>query len=116
MVTWRKAKGLPEQGMRAPHALPTNLPELAKIISSPIAQAPYTCFDASNDGRWRLPPPKVLRYLGRIENRSVRDAMALVAILRADRLPRSLYCLISNFTNILRQLMNGAENRRRHGH
>jgi hypothetical protein len=105
VVTWRKAKGLPEHGMRAPHALPTNLQELAKIISSPVAQAPYTCFDASNDGRWRLPPPKVLRYLGRIENRLARDAMALVAVLRADRLPRSLYCLISNFTNILRQLM-----------
>jgi hypothetical protein len=106
VVAWRKAKGLPEQGIHSPHPLPTNLQELAKIISSPIAEAPYTCFDPSNDGRWPVPPPNVLRYLGRIENRSVRDAMALVAILRPDRSPRALYSLISNFTYILRRLMN----------
>jgi hypothetical protein len=106
VVAWRKAKGLPEQGIRVPHALPSNLEELAKIISPAIAEAPFTCFDPSNDGSWRTPPPQVLRYLGRIENRSLRDAMALVAILRADRVPRSLYCLISNFTYVLRRLMN----------
>ncbi|HEV2382193.1 MAG TPA: hypothetical protein VG206_20685 [Terriglobia bacterium] len=106
VVAWRRTKGLPEQGLRSPHPLPTNLEELTKIVSLPIAKAPFTCFDPSNDGRWLTPPLKVLRYLGRIENRSVRDAMALIAILRADRLPRSLYCLISNFTYILRRLMN----------
>jgi hypothetical protein len=106
VVAWRKAKGLPEQGIQSPHPLPTNLQELAKIISSPIAEAPHTCFDPSNDGRWLTPPPQVLRYLGRIENRSLRDAMALVAILRPDRSPRQLYSLISNFTYILRRLMN----------
>lgn len=106
VVTWRKAKGLPEQGIHSPHPLPTNLQELASIISSPIAGAPLTCFDPANDGRWPAPPPNVLRYLGRIENQSLRDAMALVTILRADRVPRNLYSLISNFTYILRRLMN----------
>ena len=106
LVAWRKQKGLPELGIRTSHALPTNLPELAKIISSPIAVAPFTCFDPENDGRWLTPSLQVLRYLGRIENRSTRDAMALFAILRADRLQASMYNQISNFSYIMRRVMN----------
>ena len=105
LVAWRKQKGLPELGVRAPRALPTNLPELAKIISSAIAAAPFTCFDLGNDGRWLTPSLQVLRYLGRIENRSIRDAMALFAILRADRLQASMYNQISNFAYIMRRVM-----------
>lgn len=106
LVAWRKEKGLPEQGVQLPYALPTNLPELAKIISKPIAEAPYTCFDPSNDGRWLTPSLQVLRYLGRIGNRSIRDAMALFAILRADRLQHSMYNQIANFSYIMRRVMN----------
>ena len=106
LVAWRKQKGLPQLGVRVSHALPTNLPELAKIVSPPIAVAPYTCFDAANDGRWPTPSLQVLRYLGRIENRSIRDAMALFAILRGDRLQSSMYNQISNFAYITRRVMN----------
>jgi len=106
VVAWRKAKGLPQQGVCLPYALPTNPQELAKIVSTPVATAPYTCLDPSNDGRWPVPSPKVLRYLGRIENPSVRDAMALFAILRADRLPWSMYNQIANFSYIIRRVMN----------
>ena len=65
--------------------MPTNLTELARIVSPVIASAPQTCFDPANDGRWLTPSLPVLTYLGRIENQSVRNAMALFAILRADR-------------------------------
>lgn len=106
LVAWRKQKGLPELGVRASRALPTNLSELAKIVSSPIAAAPFTCFDPGNDGRWLTPSLQVLRYLGRIDNRSVRDAMVLFAILRADRLQASMYNQISNFAYIMRRVMN----------
>ncbi|MCZ2074130.1 MAG: hypothetical protein LC130_03910, partial [Bryobacterales bacterium] len=105
VVAWRKEKGLPQQGTRAARVAPTNLEELAKIISPVIADAPHTCFDSDNDGRWPTPSLAVLAYLGRIENRSVRDAMALFSILRADRQQSSMYNQISNFAYIMRRVM-----------
>jgi integrase len=106
LVAWRKQKGLPELGVRASRALPTNLPELAKIINPVIGVAPFTCFDPHNDGRWLTPSLQVLRYLGRIDNCSIRNAMVLFAILRADRLQASMYNQISNFSYIMRRVMN----------
>lgn len=91
IVAWRKRKGLSEQGTRVGYALPTDLSELAKVINPAIARAPLTSYDPASDGRWQIPPVRVLSYLGRIENRSVRDAMALFALLRADRQAKSTY-------------------------
>jgi hypothetical protein len=81
------------------------LAELAKVVSPAIASAPQTCFDPNNDGRWPTPALPVLTYLGRIENQSVRDAMALFAILRADRNQFSMRNQISNFAYIMRRVM-----------
>ena len=105
VVAWRKSKGLPLQGVRGWRALPTSPAELAKIISAPISQAPHTCFDPANDGRWLLPSLPVLSYIGKIENQSVRDAMALFALLRADRLQYSIKNQITNFAYIMRRVM-----------
>ena len=105
VVAWRIKKGLPQQGIRGPRALPTNLTELAKIVSPAIAGAPQTCFDPANDGRWPTPSLTVLAYLGRIENQSLRDAMALFAILRANRQQFSMRNQIANFTYIMRRVM-----------
>jgi len=105
LVAWRKQKGLSQAGVRAPRAVPTNLDELARIIDPVIAHAPHTCFDSASDGRWPMPSPSILRYLGRIENQSLRNAMALFAILRADRHQFSMYNQISNFAYIMRRVM-----------
>lgn len=105
LVAWRKQKGLSEGGVRAPRAVPTNLEELARIIDPAIASAPHTCFDADGNGRWPTPSNSILGYLGRIENQSVRNAMALFAILRADRPAFSMYNQITNFTYIMRRVM-----------
>jgi hypothetical protein len=105
VVAWRIQKGLPQQGIRGPRAVPTNLSELAKIVSPAVASAPQTCFDPANDGRWLTPSLTVLAYLGRIENQSVRDSMALFAILRADRQQFSMRNQIANFTYIMRRVM-----------
>jgi hypothetical protein len=43
--------------------------------------------------------------MGRIENQSVRDTMALFALLRADRKQRSIYNQITNFVCVLRRVM-----------
>jgi hypothetical protein len=105
IVAWRRKKGLPEQGTHVHCALPTNLRELAKIISPAMASAPLTSYDPSGDGRWQVPSVKVLSYLGRIENPSVRDAMALFALLRSDRQQKSIYNQIANFVRVLRRVM-----------
>ncbi len=105
IVAWRKQKGLSEQGTRVGYALPTNLSELSKVISPAIAGAPLTSYDPASDGRWQVPPVRVLSYLGRIENRSVRDAMALFALLRADRQAKSTYGQITNFVRVMRHVM-----------
>lgn len=105
VVAWRKAKGLPQQGVRGLRAVPTSPAELAKIVSAPISRAPFTCFDSANDGRWLIPSVGVLSYLGKIENQSVRDAMALFALLRADRLQYSVKNQITNFAYIMRRVM-----------
>jgi integrase len=105
VVAWRIQKGLTQQGIRGPRAVPTTLSELAKIVSPAVASAPQTCFDPANDGRWLTPSLTVLAYLGRIENQSVRNAMALFAILRADRQQFSMRNQIANFTYIMRRVM-----------
>ena len=64
LVAWRKEKGLPQQGVCLPYALPTNPQELAKIVSKPIATAPYTCLDPANDGRWPVPSLKAFVIWG----------------------------------------------------
>jgi integrase len=88
-----------------PYALPTNLPELSKVVSVAIANAPLTCCDPLGDGRWKIPSVQVLSYLGRIENQSLRDVMALWALLRADREQSSTYRQITYFVGVARHIM-----------
>ncbi len=70
-----------------------------------MASAPLTSYDPAGDGRWQVPSVKVLSYLGRIENPSVRDSVALFALLRADRQQKSIYNQIANFVRVLRRVM-----------
>jgi hypothetical protein len=65
------------RGARTPVA--TELVDVARVVNHSIATSPLTCFDPANDGRWLSPSTKVLAYLVRIENRSIRDVMALFA-------------------------------------
>jgi hypothetical protein len=105
IVAWRKGKGLPEQGVRATTALPVSLEDLAKIIAKPITRAPLTAYDPSNDGRWPAPTRKVISYLGRIENASLRNAMALYALLKGDLQSFQTYSRIANFSSNMRMVM-----------
>lgn len=105
LTAWRRTKGLPEVGMRSIRALPQNLQELARIIAPEIAQAPHTCFDPLNDGRWPAPAPKIIAYLGRIENQSLRNAMALFAVLKVNCKDYQTYTRISGFVCTMRAIV-----------
>jgi hypothetical protein len=85
--------------------LPTNLEELRPLVSPAIRSAPFTAYDPAGNGGMPIPAVSVLRYLGRIENQSLLDAMALFALLRADRLQRSIYNHITTMVVVLRLVM-----------
>lgn len=57
--------------------------DLARAVAEPIATAPQTCLDPRNDGRWAVPPSKILSYVIDIENESLRNTMALFALVQA---------------------------------
>jgi integrase len=102
---WRRQKGLSQMGRGARASVATNLEDVAKVVSPPVATAPLTCFDPTNDGRWLCPSTKVLTYLVRIENRSIRDVMALFAALKAEFSQGSVLSQIAGFTLMWRHVM-----------
>jgi hypothetical protein len=82
---------------------------LSAMVSPEIAQAPLTVFDPANDGRWPAPHPKVVAYLSGIENQSLRDMLALYALLKTNINEHPIYCRMSGLAVPLRKLME--ENR-----
>ena len=75
------------------------------MVSPEIARAPLTVFDPANDGRWPAPRPKVVAYLGGIANQSLRDMLALYAMLKTDINEIPIYCRLCGLAVPLRKLM-----------
>ncbi len=101
---WRKEKGLSQVGRGARAPVATELQDVAAIVDPSIATAPLTCFDPANDGRWLSPSTRVLAYLVRIEKRSIRDVMALFAVLKTECSQKSVHSQISEFTLVWRHV------------
>ncbi|HVP45987.1 MAG TPA: hypothetical protein VMT32_05365, partial [Bryobacteraceae bacterium] len=78
---------------------------LSAMVSPEIAQAPLTIFDPANDGRWPAPHPKVVAYLGGIENQSLRDMLALYALLKTNLNELPIYCQLCGLAVPLRKIM-----------
>src|SRR5579863_1088950 len=102
---WRKERGLSQMGRGTRDSVATELQDVTRVVNPSIGTAPLTCFDPANDGRWRLPSTRVLAYLVRIENRSVRDVMVLFAVLKAEFSQNSLLSQIAGFTLMWRHVM-----------
>lgn len=102
---WRKEKGLSQMGRGARGPVATELLDVARVVSHSIAKAPLTCFDPANDGRWNSPSTRILAYLIRIENRSIRDVMALFAALKTEFSQNSVLSQIAGFTLMWRHVM-----------
>ena len=86
---------------------PTTTPaDLAKVVAKPIATAPQTCLDPENDGRWAAPSSKILSYIVDIENQSLRNTVALYALIQAAHPTRTdLYVVVSEVTRRIGLLM-----------
>jgi hypothetical protein len=102
---WRKQKGLSQMGRGARAGGEIGLQDVAAVVNPLIAASPLTCFDRANDGRWLPPSTKVMGYLVRIENRSIRDVMALFAALKAEFSQSSVLSQIAGFTSTWRHVM-----------
>ena len=105
VMEWRRSKNLPK--VFKPRQPPTTvaISDLHAALSPEIRQARYTCFDPANDGRWETPHVKLLLYLPKIRNQSVRDSMALFAAIRADAPMASSYYAIVALNRTLSTVM-----------
>lgn len=101
VAAWRQRRGFTNKA-RYPRV--SRLDDLAPHLAPEIAVAPMTCFDPTNDGRWPIPPPKVIGYLRAIDNLSVRNAMALYAG-QNDAREHQFYSRIVSFVTGMRPLM-----------
>ncbi len=102
---WRKARGLHLHYPRWANPLVGGPQALSAMVSADIAVAPLTFFDPANDGRWPVPHPKVVAYLASIPNQSLRDVMALYALIKSGLGEHPLYCRLSSYAVPLRKLM-----------
>lgn len=102
---WRAARGFRLQYPRWANPNIAGPAALAKSVSPEIATAPFTWFDPHNDGRWPGLHPRLVGYLVRIENQSLRDVMALYALIKATFGDQALYCRLSTCAVPLRKLM-----------
>lgn len=105
VMEWRRTRNLPR--VFKPRTPPPSvaISDLTPLLSAEIRGARYTCFDPANDGRWQTPHVKILLYLLRIENQSLRDSMALYAAIKADAPADSSYCAIVGLCRILATVM-----------
>jgi integrase len=102
---WRAARGLHHHYPRWANPNIGGPGVLARIVSPEIASAPLTSLDPHNDGRWPAPHPKVVAYLARMSNQSLRDVMALYALIKSSFELHPLYCRLSSYAVPLRKLM-----------
>jgi hypothetical protein len=101
---------------RAGHGFGTHFPRwanptvgspaaLAAVISPDLRSAPFTCFDPQHEGRWPAPHPRIVAYVRAIDNPSLRDLMALYAIIKAGLGDVTFYSRLCAFAVPLRKLL-----------
>ena len=102
---WRRARGLHLHYPRWANPFIGGMAALGGVVSPAISNAPLTFFDPANDGRWVAPHPKVVAYLVSIVNPSLRDVLALYALIKASLGENPLYCRLSSYAVPIRKLM-----------
>ena len=108
LYAWRAEKGL--NICMGPYSRkPTlTLTDLARVVAEPIRTAPQTSLDPHNDGRWAAPSGAVLAYVVAIENESLRNTMALFALIQAaypTRQQHDHYRVVVDLTSRIAKLM-----------
>ena len=102
---WRTARGLHLHYPRWANPHVGGTPALVRMLSPEIASAPLTALDPNNDGRWQPPHPKSVVYLASLSNQSVRDVLALFALIKCSLGDHPLYCRLAGYAAPLQKLM-----------
>ena len=78
-VEWKRTCGRSATEISRGPLAKTDIYDLRSLLAEPVAHAPLTCFDPSNDGRWKEPSEKQVLYLSKISNASLRNTLSLLA-------------------------------------
>jgi integrase len=105
ITAWRRSRGFKTKAR-----YPTGgvLSDLLPHIAPAIAIAPLTCFDPDNDGRWPVPSARVICYIRAIENRSLRNTVALYAGLKNSQ-HYQFYLKLVSFVSTMRVVLRDLE-------
>lgn len=102
---WRIARGLHLHYPQWANPHVGGVAALRGMVSSGIASAPLTALDPNNDGRWQPPHPRSIAYLASLPNQSVRDVLALYALIKSSLGDQPLYCRLAGYAAPLQKLM-----------
>jgi hypothetical protein len=91
--------------LQTPASQQQNLDYLIRNVSPAIATAPRTCLDPLHPGHWPAPSSKILAYLARIRDGSLRDTLTLFALVETDSTDIALYGCITGFASGMHRLM-----------
>jgi hypothetical protein len=108
IYAWRTEKGFSRCAGPLNKKPLVTLADFAKAVTEPIATAPQTCLDPRNDGRWAAPCSKTLSYVVDIDNESLRNTMALFALIQAahpTRQHHDQYRVVVDLTHRIAGLM-----------
>jgi integrase len=108
IYAWRAEKGFSISSGPYSRKPAITLTDLARVVAEPISTAPQTSLDPRNDGRWAAPSSAVLSYVVDIENESLRNTMALFALIQAahpTRQQHDHYRVVADLTHRVAKLM-----------
>lgn len=103
-VAWRRSRGF-WQASSASATTVVHLDELLRRLPTAIRRAPHTFLDPTNTTRYKELAPKLVSYLARIPNQSLRNTMSLFALTKTEDWSHRIYTLTVVFTGMIRRLM-----------
>jgi hypothetical protein len=105
VMTWCQRVDTSPFDLQTPASQQRNLDYLLRYVSPAIATAPRTCLDPLHPGRWPAPSGKILAYLARVRDRSLRDTLTLLTLVEGGNRETALYGCITGFASGMRRLM-----------
>jgi hypothetical protein len=105
VLAWRRRVDTSTFEVQTPASQQRNLDYLIRIVSPAIATAPRTCLDPLHPGRWPVPGGKILAYLARIRDPSLRNTLTLLALIDVGIPETSVYGCITGFASGMQRLM-----------
>lgn len=104
-AAWRADQGFGTHFPRWANPAVGSPAALAARISPDLRTAPFSCFDPQHAGRWPAPHPRIVAYVRAITNPSLRDLMALYALIKAGLGDVTFYARLCGFAVPLRKLL-----------